>query len=1122
MHHRPRRGEVKSGVFWGLGLLLVAVLLAQEPGLQFHASFDRSLTADFARGEGTPQAVGVERYIVAQEGGQGAALRTGAVLRYPAAGNLSPTRGTLQFGLQPLISYSDGRNHRFFCWGRPDTPNSLVIWKTALANDLRFRLTDAQGRNHEIIVPTAANWPVGEWHFLTFTWEVAKGELRAFVDGAAVGRRQVEGLRFEPSAAEFVLGANPAGGESAEAVLDEVKIYDRVKPPAQVNRAFESFLAQERWTALPPATRPPRQVALTLLPEPEFFFAVIADPHISAPNRHGRYAHNERVRELIAQLNALAPAFVLDCGDINTSFPQRPDFLPGNEEIKRLLAELKVPIYHAPGNHDVGNKHQLTYQGDPRYREGWFVNEDNLAVYRQYFGPDYLSFDYRDCHFVLLNNQVFNSGLPTESAQWQWLRRDLEAARGKRIFLVMHNPLFWVATDDRGTNNYEVVNEPRRSEILELCRKYRARAVFTGHTHHRISNFYRGTEFLTLPSTTFARPFGRNYGRSGAATVYDPAKIGYYVVRVYREVVRVNHVRTYAPLPPERELQASNTRPQVRALTAKAEEIADNLLGLKSVLPPPVEGAQWSALALIDGVTGANAPPARLSQYGWTTQPYREEEQEDWVEIRLAAPVRVAAVHLYPRPGGSGFPRDFTVSLSRDGQRWEQIAAYRDFSPPAGRVGEGWTEPVVVEVPEGQEAQFVRVHITAMPPMYLGRRASFMEIAVLDAAGTNYALSARGARVRAKSEAGGTRRTVDDEAWQEPAQVGVKWVRVPPAGLTWEEVEGSEGPFAVDLLWERALSLSRPAGVNYLLPVSAVRGEPSFPPPAGGGIERDAEETAFERYVRFLTEHFRGCAGGWVLYPPLEEALPADVLLTRLRTLHRAAKGVPVLLAGFRIQDDGTLAGPLPEEKLDGVPALLVDMAGKGLPEVVLPPALALAQRLQQAHSGLSVWLNLQGWTGEEWSGAYLARAFLLTQAAGVRLFWDAAAGEPGGIFDAVNNPTPVHSTVRTLNTLFDVATQSLARPPVEARNLPGDGRLLAFRTREGARLIALWRARPVRRELEPVPTDLLVRARRPQRVLGIDLLRGTMQELHWRWENGRIVVPEVQVEARPMVVFLL
>ena len=62
------------------------------------------------------------------------------------------------------------------------------------------------------------------------------------------------------------------------------------------------------------------------------------------------------------------------------------------------------------------------------------VDEAHIRLFEGLWGTSYGSFDVGDCHFVLLNSPVLNSGLPTELEQRRWLEADLERHRGGASF----------------------------------------------------------------------------------------------------------------------------------------------------------------------------------------------------------------------------------------------------------------------------------------------------------------------------------------------------------------------------------------------------------------------------------------------------------------------------------------------------------------------------------------------------------------------------------------------------------------------------------------------------------------------------------------------------------------
>lgn len=331
-------------------------------------------------------------------------------------------------------------------------------------------------------------------------------------------------------------------------------------------------------------------VSLDLLPKPLFSFIAIADTHLGAEGEEDWCCHPGRVLEAVRQINQFKPPFVVLCGDIITAFPQVPHFEAQlDNALKFFRQNLKVPIHYVAGNHDVGDK--VSFK-KPKPSSHHSVCKEGLDAYRKRFGKDYYSFDHKDCHFIVLNNEVFNSGLPTEAKQWEWFKKDLEKSKDSRFkFIFYHNVLFWAGVDDPGPGCYETVDEPMRSEFLELCKKYDVKAVYSGHTHWSFHNTVGNTELHTLYGAAFPRPFLTKKLLGGAA-LYDPHKVGYYVVRVYPEDIVTQFVQTYPRTPEPAELQKANKNPRLRILTRSASEITDNLLGVVAKAPEVVVRAR--------------------------------------------------------------------------------------------------------------------------------------------------------------------------------------------------------------------------------------------------------------------------------------------------------------------------------------------------------------------------------------------------------------------------------------------------------------------------------------------------------------------------------------------------
>ena len=173
-----------------------------------------------------------------------------------------------------------------------------------------------------------------------------------------------------------------------------------------------------------------------------FSFAVLTDTHLNqgeddcnSPFAVNALA-NRRLRHVINDLNRRDLAFVVNVGDLLHPVPAVPHLY--DEAAARYLeqsAALRHRQYLTPGNHDVGDK-----PNDWAPTAG--VCDTYLACWEKHFGPHYQAFDRGDCHFVIINAQLLNSGLTAEAEQRAWLEADLAASRGRRLFLFTHYPPF--------------------------------------------------------------------------------------------------------------------------------------------------------------------------------------------------------------------------------------------------------------------------------------------------------------------------------------------------------------------------------------------------------------------------------------------------------------------------------------------------------------------------------------------------------------------------------------------------------------------------------------------------------------------------------------------------------
>ena len=1048
-----------------------------------------------------------------------ALVERGGKLVYSAEGNINLIRGAVEFAVQPLTEFTDNRNHYFLCLGQQDQPNCLVIWKTEMYNDLRFRINGPDGEHVDAIMPDVGAWTPGQWHHVIGAWDLEQGWLRLYVDGSQRGLRT--GVQFQPGPlpVDFAIGSDLDGKGVAEALIDDVRITDRPPPGRQPQVWFERSLRSERISSTNAWQGTVDSLSLALVPKPDLTFVVISDPHVSGPGALGRYQHNHRVMKLVEQMNAFRPAFVLDCGDIVTTFPGRDDFEACAKRSLELFKVLRVPVYHAPGNHDVGNKLQITYHGDPGpedvYKRGWYVNDDNLKQYRDYFGPDWYSFDYEGCHVIVLNNALMNSGLPDEAKQLEWLKQDLEAAKESRLlFVAVHNPLFWVGTDDFGTENYEVVNQPMRGDLIDLFDQYDVQAVFTGHTHHRISNYLRGTKYLTLPSTTFARNFGDSYGLNGLQVVWDPERVGYYVVRVYGDQTRINLVRTYAPLPPLAPLQEGNDALRVRALGRKSAEVGDDGFGVKSAPPPRVQRSIWHIMGIVDGVKPDDCPSDQVAAYCWTSNVHPFDDQHEWLQVTLPEPKPVRQIVFYPRPGNFGFPLDFAVQVSEDGNTWETVARREAFKPEPDAAEKG----IAFDLGTPRPVLAAKMDMTKLSDRdHTNIRAAMMEVELRGEEGDNHALESLGALATSGTQAGGDRKTVDDHFWSEPTQAGAKWCVLPEDGLSWEDVEPSAGRFALPPHVMRAFTLGHPPGLKFVIPISP---EHERYPVAGP----DALAQAFGDYVAFMA---RTCpkGSGWKLNLGDARYIAPEhltrLLATYIEAIRRADPQATLLLGDFELDDQGSLRGPAGIKGTDELDGVVVRLEVGDAPETSVAEAL---KAVRSAGLPTTAWLQLvppQGPAHDEIARAKLmARAMVLSRAERMPAIHWAAPGEPGGLLNRFATPEPGLFAYRSVATLLSgarpIPTDEVGTVAGEVENVE----IHAFRAEDGSRLVALWQRVPPDENLQPAVCRIRP-AGATGTAIGVDGLTCTLQELVSEDQGGDDTIEGLQVRDWPLIVRL-
>lgn len=183
---------------------------------------------------------------------------------------------------------------------------------------------------------------------------------------------------------------------------------------------------------------------------------------------------------------------------------------------KRIFDRLPGRWYPVRGNHDRAGQHP----------EGAGCGSDH-DCFRTVFFPDrnpgriFYSFDHAGYHFVVLDSEdPADGGDLTDTAQNDFLRRDLSAHSGKRTFVFFHHPVSeYGDTYEAQPVTFGVAPWRGGTDFLRLMAGFpNVVGVFNAHTHRNFVSYSPWTG-VRLP-----------YIESGAAKEYPG---GYSIVRVY-------------------------------------------------------------------------------------------------------------------------------------------------------------------------------------------------------------------------------------------------------------------------------------------------------------------------------------------------------------------------------------------------------------------------------------------------------------------------------------------------------------------------------------------------------------------------------------------------------------
>ncbi len=226
-------------------------------------------------------------------------------------------------------------------------------------------------------------------------------------------------------------------------------------------------------------------------------FVQISDSHIGF-DKPANTDVTATLRAAIAKIKAdpEPPAFVLHTGDL-THLSRPSEF----DTVQQVLAELSLPVFYVPGEHDVLDDDGKTYL--QRFGQGTR-------------GAGWYSFDQAGVHFIGLVNVVNlkAGGLGTlGDEQLEWLERDVKRLSASTPIVVFaHIPLWSVYPQwGWGTDDSE--------QALSYLKRFGSVSVLNGHIHQVMQKVEGHVTFHTAMSTAFPQP------TPGAAASPGPMKV---------------------------------------------------------------------------------------------------------------------------------------------------------------------------------------------------------------------------------------------------------------------------------------------------------------------------------------------------------------------------------------------------------------------------------------------------------------------------------------------------------------------------------------------------------------------------------------------------------------------
>jgi Icc protein len=231
--------------------------------------------------------------------------------------------------------------------------------------------------------------------------------------------------------------------------------------------------------------------------ENDFSFVFATDIHVDTTK-----TSQQGFQKAIDTINQLDPDFVITGGDLVMDALDAKYIEAVNlfKIYKNMSSSIQVPVYNTIGNHDFFGVYDTsgTAINNPEY--GTKMYENNI-------GEQYKYFEYKGCHFFLLNSVKIALdedykyiGL-IDSFQIEWIKSILQRIDTLApIIISTHIPFLTVWTEvnyNALQPNFKGIVVNNSTEVLKLFENHNLKLVLQGHLHYLENIKVFGIDFIT-------------------------------------------------------------------------------------------------------------------------------------------------------------------------------------------------------------------------------------------------------------------------------------------------------------------------------------------------------------------------------------------------------------------------------------------------------------------------------------------------------------------------------------------------------------------------------------------------------------------------------------------------